>query len=887
MVFNTISVSTAVTPTVIETYISHYFNRKPLHQKPTAHVSYHEGLQLIRSFLYHASHHTVEDIQAFTSQWVPNPRWVRVEAITIPQKAIDNAADALIAQLGHKGVDKVGGSKWWQWRREGGELKAEWVEMRTDHERRKQTKEDCKRIMLYVHGGAYFFGSVDEHRAYSARYRLAPQFPFPCGLQDCLAAYLYLLTRHDASSIVLAGDSAGGGMILSVLVILRDQGFSLPAGAILISPWVDLTHSFPSVAGDAAFDYIPSHGFMFRSSAAWPPPNADDMEQIALHAVEKVVGEGMPRKSSQHERQVARDEAVQGFSVDHKPDDLHPEANTDNPAGTEGAVIRPGNTIPGPGHDLSIMLDGKFVTIKDQIQIYTTNQLISHPLVSPVLQPSLGGLPPLLIMTGGGELLRDEQIYLAHKAANPAKYPPGEAYMNDYPDAPDIIQKWKPTDVQLQVWDDLCHVAPTLSFTRPAKFMYRSFAQFGAWALAKAQEADIDIMDDDEVSVISSSSDSDSDASSELQKPRQEESTLKNGVAQGQAAATERVGRAGEPLPAFKNHMIRQRVDRNGNIFPLGPPSSLPALQMSSNDVGVIKPGPVRKWMNAKKEWDNKFAREKRRIQKQRVKEMAQGYQGFGDDEVPPPSALAGRRGLKVDKEAKQKRSWGMSLWSLWGSSHDQKTIKREEKADKAPETSRTSTDNNRATAPWSRRRESQQLSRSRSRRRVVSYTGQSDPKIDETTPALEILRRKQEAGDATSPRDLFPTFTEQQKSHFPPSQANSPIPSPSLSSDYPQANPLNNIAGTASLARPATDGKAFPFKLGTRFHEDGTNASTVTLMSHMAVGMPTPRAEGGREAFLSDADKVRAKQPSENGNGEKGRRRPEMERFETAREQM
>ncbi|KAL8832938.1 MAG: hypothetical protein Q9170_004641 [Blastenia crenularia] len=164
MVFNTISVSTAVTPTVIETYFSHYLNRKPLRQKPTAHVSYHEGLELIRRFLKYASYHTVEDIQAFTSQSVPNPRWVRVEKVTISQKTIDDAANRLITQLGHRGVDKIGGSNWWQWRRDGGSLEAEWIEMRADHEKRKQTKENCKRIMLYVHGGAYFFGSVDEHR---------------------------------------------------------------------------------------------------------------------------------------------------------------------------------------------------------------------------------------------------------------------------------------------------------------------------------------------------------------------------------------------------------------------------------------------------------------------------------------------------------------------------------------------------------------------------------------------------------------------------------------------------------------------------------------------------------------------------------------------------
>lgn len=400
------------------------------------------------------------------------------------------------------------------------------------------------------------------------------------------------------------------------------------------------------------------------------------MEQIALHAVERVVDEGMPRKSSQHERQTARNEAIQGFAVEDKLDGLLPEANPHNPAGTEGGGDRPGNTIPGPGHELSIMVDGKMVTIKDQIQMYATNQLISHPLVSSVLQPSLGGLPPLLILTGGGEMLRDEQIYLAHKAANPAKYPPGESYMDEYPGAADIIAKYKPTDVQLQVWDDLCHVAPTLSFTRPAKFMYRSIAQFGAWALAKAQKTDIDILDDDDVSVISSGSDTDSDTSSEIKKSRQEEPTTKNSVVQGQTVATKQIGKAGEPLPPFKNHMIRQRIDRHGKIFPLGPPSALPALQVSPNEIGVIKPGPVRKWMEAKKKWDSKFAKEKRKVQKQRIEEMAKGFEGFGDDEVPPPSALAGRRGLNMEKEPKRGKSWGMSLWSLWGSSHDEKTVR-------------------------------------------------------------------------------------------------------------------------------------------------------------------------------------------------------------------
>ena len=398
------------------------------------------------------------------------------------------------------------------------------------------------------------------------------------------------------------------------------------------------------------------------------------MEKIAIHAVEQVAGEALPRKSSQAQRQEAREEAVQGFSVDHTPSNLHPKGNADNPFGTDRAGERPGNTIPGPGHNLSIMLNGKFIEIKDQIQMYTTNQLISYPLVSPVLQPSLGGLPPLLIITGGGEVLRDEQIYLAHKAANPAKYPPSEAYLDEYPEARDVIAKWHPTNVQLQIWDDLCHVAPTLSFTRPAKFMYRSIAQFGAWALARAQKTEIEITDDDELSIISSGSDTGSQE--HLKNPKQTKSTTRNGVAQVGTAEYDQIGRAGDPLPPFKNHMIRQRVDRHGNVFPLEPPSSLPALQMSANEIGVIKPGPVRKWMEAKKRWDTKYAREKRKVQKQRVKEMAKGYQGFGDDEVPPPSALAGRRGLSLPKVEKKSRSWGMTLWSLWGSSHDENTVR-------------------------------------------------------------------------------------------------------------------------------------------------------------------------------------------------------------------
>lgn len=441
-----------------------------------------------------------------------------------------------------------------------------------------------------------------------------------------------------------------------MLVILRDLKFPLPAGAILISPWVDLTHSFPSVAGDGSLDYIPDHGFLHRPSSAWPPPNADDIKEIAMHAVEKVAADSISRRASQQVRRELIEDAVRGFSVDHTPGNKHPVSNPDDLPPGAGSIAS--NTLFGAGRDLSVMLDGKLVEIKDQIQIYTTNQLISHPLVSPVLTPILGGLPPLMIVTGGGEKLRDEQIYLAHKAAEPLKFAPDEAYLKENPDDRKFLAECKPTKVQLQVWDDLCHVTPTLSFTRPAKYMYRSIAQFGAWALEQAQDTEIRIQDPDDVSVISSGSNTESETADNPE-------------------GHDKVGRAGERLPPFKKHMIRQRVDRHGNIYPLGPSASFPALQMHPSEIGVIKPEPVRKWTNAKQVWDTKFARQKREVQKRRANEMAKGFQSFGADEVPPPSALAGRRGLVMPKEGKKKRSWGMSLWSVWGSSHDKKTVSR------------------------------------------------------------------------------------------------------------------------------------------------------------------------------------------------------------------
>jgi hypothetical protein len=94
-----------------------------------------------------AAQHTVEDLQAFTAQWVPHPQWVRVDDVDIPADKIDEAGRLLTEQLGPEGVKLVGGTKWWQWRKPEAPLAAEWIEMKSDYSARKKADGACKRVL--------------------------------------------------------------------------------------------------------------------------------------------------------------------------------------------------------------------------------------------------------------------------------------------------------------------------------------------------------------------------------------------------------------------------------------------------------------------------------------------------------------------------------------------------------------------------------------------------------------------------------------------------------------------------------------------------------------------------------------------------------------------
>ncbi|MFZ6875870.1 alpha/beta hydrolase [Undibacterium sp. Di27W] len=126
-----------------------------------------------------------------------------------------------------------------------------------------------ERTILYFHGGGYFFCSIESHQsvcAYLSRvaqarvcsvdYRLAPEHAYPAAVDDALAWYQELLKTTPANKIIVAGDSAGGGLALACLLAARKVGLAMPAAAVLFSPWVDLACEGASMQTQAQADVM-------------------------------------------------------------------------------------------------------------------------------------------------------------------------------------------------------------------------------------------------------------------------------------------------------------------------------------------------------------------------------------------------------------------------------------------------------------------------------------------------------------------------------------------------------------------------------------------------------------------------------------------------------
>jgi len=140
-------------------------------------------------------------------------------------------------------------------------------------------------VILYVHGGGYMLGCTRSHRplisnlvaasgidALGINYRLAPEHPFPCGLEDVIQGYQYLLTSgYQPKHIAIAGDSAGGGLAAALLLAIRDRGMPRPACGVLMSPWMDLTCSAQSLERNLASDPLVAREVLEAMAWAYVP----------------------------------------------------------------------------------------------------------------------------------------------------------------------------------------------------------------------------------------------------------------------------------------------------------------------------------------------------------------------------------------------------------------------------------------------------------------------------------------------------------------------------------------------------------------------------------------------------------------------------------------
>jgi epsilon-lactone hydrolase len=133
-------------------------------------------------------------------------------------------------------------------------------------------------VVLYFHGGGYVFGGLDSHRGLAWRlarqcsskvlvvdYRLAPEHVYPAAVEDAIASYQWLLAQNiPAAEIVVAGDSAGGGLCVALLVQLKKLGLPRPKACVLFSPWTDLTLSGASIETNAKKDAMLSPAALQR-----------------------------------------------------------------------------------------------------------------------------------------------------------------------------------------------------------------------------------------------------------------------------------------------------------------------------------------------------------------------------------------------------------------------------------------------------------------------------------------------------------------------------------------------------------------------------------------------------------------------------------------------
>eukprot|EP01038_Epipyxis_sp_PR26KG_P006060 gene6060-8343_t len=162
-------------------------------------------------------------------------------------------------------------------------------------------QNDPRKVVLYLHGGAFCVGTPALYRILlcklaqvtgavilAVNYRRAPEHPYPIPGDDCFAAYQWLIGKVDAKQVIVAGDSAGGALAIEVMIRARESGTTIPRGAILFSPWVDIEQDeSSSMSENVCFDFIPPKLIKFCGSLYLTTHSSSDVSvtHMLLHGL--------------------------------------------------------------------------------------------------------------------------------------------------------------------------------------------------------------------------------------------------------------------------------------------------------------------------------------------------------------------------------------------------------------------------------------------------------------------------------------------------------------------------------------------------------------------------------------------------------------------------
>ncbi|CAH1763802.1 6400_t:CDS:2 [Entrophospora sp. SA101] len=411
-------------PMIFSSTIDYYRYGPP---QPSWDLKFYLTLRLLKDMLKSAANITIEDAQKITTSNSAIDNGILVDELSLSnslRKKSEVYIDEILKDYNHVLLDD------WKSVNLGNGLECEWIyvkeEVRGEENNNKKKKYD--KVILFLHGGGYLYGSAGSHRSttskiakstnarlFAINYRLAPQNQFPAALHDSITAYNYLIDPPkdadflpiEPKNIVIMGNSAGGGLTLATLLAIRDSKGSLPlpAGAVVWSLWADLAKTTSSIIdpGCDETDYMTNEPFHNRISPVW-----EEFERKANELSEKIQ-----------------------LNVDNKPRFWHKSFDRDG-----------------------------------RLHHYVSNEGLAIPYVSPLLAESLGGLPPILVQVGDVEKLRDESIYLAYKASNPEKYNLPYYNAKKFEKSPYKT----PTKVVLEVYEEMPHVFQ-IAFKRTAEFI--------------------------------------------------------------------------------------------------------------------------------------------------------------------------------------------------------------------------------------------------------------------------------------------------------------------------------------------------------------------------------------------------------------------------------